>query len=88
VPTAFVLGVQQQSGELVDGAAEAGHMAGNGRGDPVTVLGRALTVRTHGSWAYPLMPRNGVECRWRSGWWVLSGTVGSSRKDVDATQAR
>lgn len=46
VPTALVLGVRQQAGQLVGGAAGAGHMAGRGRGDPVTVLGRALTVRT------------------------------------------
>jgi hypothetical protein len=44
VPPALVLGMQQQAGELVDGSAGAGHVAGDGRGDPVPVLGRALAV--------------------------------------------
>jgi hypothetical protein len=45
VPSAFVLGVQQELRELVDAAAGAGDVAGDGRSDPVTVLGCALTVR-------------------------------------------
>ncbi|MEW1640498.1 hypothetical protein [Streptomyces sp. NPDC091219] len=51
MPPALVLGVQQQAGELVDGSAGAGHVAGDGRGDPVPVLGRALAVvpQGHGS---------------------------------------
>ncbi|MFF3877468.1 hypothetical protein [Streptomyces sp. NPDC001978] len=44
--SAFVLGVQQELRELVEGAAGAGHVAGDGRGDPVPVLGRALAIRT------------------------------------------
>lgn len=45
MPSAFVVGVQQELRELVDGAAGTGHVAGDGRGDPVPVLGRALAVR-------------------------------------------
>ncbi|WP_235614014.1 hypothetical protein [Streptomyces olivochromogenes] len=41
---ALVLGVQQQPRQLVGGAAGAGRVAGDGRGDPVPVLGRALAV--------------------------------------------
>ncbi|MEU9656417.1 hypothetical protein [Streptomyces chartreusis] len=44
MPAAFVLGVQQELRQLVDAAAGAGDVAGDGRGDPVTVLGRALAV--------------------------------------------
>lgn len=31
---------------MVDGAADTSHMTGDGRGDPVPVLGRALVIRT------------------------------------------
>lgn len=31
---------------MVDGAADTGHIAGDGRGDPVPVLGSALALRT------------------------------------------
>ncbi|BBC36937.1 hypothetical protein SGFS_082310 [Streptomyces graminofaciens] len=44
--SAFVLGVQQELRQLADGAAGAGHVAGDGRRDPVAVLGRALAIRT------------------------------------------
>lgn len=46
VPSALVFGMQQQPRQLVDGAAGASDMAGDGRRDPVLVLGRVLTVRT------------------------------------------
>jgi hypothetical protein len=36
--------VEQQPGQLIDGSADAGDVAGDGRGDPVPVLGRALPV--------------------------------------------
>jgi hypothetical protein len=49
VPSAFVLGVQQVLRQLVDGAVGAGNVAGDGRGDPVPVLGRALTVVAQGN---------------------------------------
>lgn len=45
VPTTLVVGVEQQLGQLVYGSAGAGDVAGDGRGDPVPVLGRALPVR-------------------------------------------
>ncbi|MFJ6392845.1 hypothetical protein ACIQJT_35200 [Streptomyces sp. NPDC091972] len=45
MPSAFVLRVQQELRELVDGAVGTSHVAGDGCGDPVTVLGRALVVR-------------------------------------------
>ncbi|MGW0945426.1 hypothetical protein ACWD4O_23165 [Streptomyces sp. NPDC002623] len=40
-----VLRVQQELGQLIDVAAGAGDVAGDSRGDPVTVLGRSLAVR-------------------------------------------
>lgn len=46
VPTTLVVGVEQQPGQLINGSAGAGDMAGDGRRDPVPVLGRTLTVRT------------------------------------------
>ncbi|WP_150135127.1 hypothetical protein [Streptomyces hyaluromycini] len=39
-----MLGVQQELRELVEAATGAGDVAGDGRGDPVPVLGRALAV--------------------------------------------
>jgi hypothetical protein len=44
VPSALVIGVEQWSGQLVDGSAGAGNVAGDGRRDPVPTLGRGLTV--------------------------------------------
>ncbi|MER5348386.1 hypothetical protein ABT030_50845 [Streptomyces mirabilis] len=113
MPSPFVLGVQQELRELVSGSAGASHVAGDGRGDPVPVLGRVLAVcaQDHAPavGAEPAVTARRVAarevaeqdeigrtrrelgqgiCRWRSGWWVLSVTVGSSRKDVDAAQAR
>lgn len=38
-------GVEQKSGQLVDGSAGAGNAAGDDRRNPVPVLGRAVTVR-------------------------------------------
>ncbi|WP_326584668.1 hypothetical protein OG889_40555 [Streptomyces sp. NBC_00481] len=45
MPSVFVLGVQQELRELVDGSAGTGDVAGDGCRDPVPMLGRALTVR-------------------------------------------
>lgn len=42
VPATLVLGVQLH--QLVDASAGAGHVAGDGRGDAVTVLARTLAV--------------------------------------------
>ncbi|MCX4810647.1 hypothetical protein OG601_08430 [Streptomyces sp. NBC_01239] len=38
--------MQQQLRQLVHASAGAGHVAGDGGGDPVTVLGRTLAVVT------------------------------------------
>lgn len=46
VPATLVVGVQQQPGQLAEGTVGAGHMAGDGRRDPVTMLGCALAVLT------------------------------------------
>ncbi|MFP1624073.1 hypothetical protein ACLB9X_02380 [Streptomyces sp. 5K101] len=43
--SALVVGVQQQPDQLIDGSTGARDVAGDGRSDPVPVLGRALTVR-------------------------------------------
>lgn len=48
VPPAFVLRVQQELRQLVDGSAGARHMAGDGRGHPVPVLGRTLAISAQG----------------------------------------
>ncbi|WP_233288694.1 hypothetical protein [Streptomyces calvus] len=45
MPTTLMVGMKQQPGQLVDGSAGAGDVTGDGRRDPVPVLGRALTVR-------------------------------------------
>lgn len=44
VPTALMVGVEQQPAQLVDGSASAGDVASDGCRDPVPMLGRALTV--------------------------------------------
>lgn len=47
VPAPLVVGVQQEPGQLVDGAAGPGDMAGDRRRDAVPVPGRALPVPPH-----------------------------------------
>ncbi|WP_329524265.1 hypothetical protein OG983_23440 [Streptomyces jietaisiensis] len=51
MPTTLMVRVEQQLAQLIDGSASAGDVAGDGRRDPVPVLGRALTVfaQDHGS---------------------------------------
>lgn len=44
VPSALVLGVRQQLGQMVAGASGAGYVACDGRGDPVPVFGCALAI--------------------------------------------
>ncbi|WP_052434859.1 hypothetical protein [Streptacidiphilus melanogenes] len=57
VPAALVVRVQQQPGQLICIAAGAGHVAGDGRGDPVAVLRNALTVLTADQGAPGVPPR-------------------------------
>ncbi|WP_177246772.1 hypothetical protein [Actinacidiphila alni] len=53
MPAAFVVGLQQQTQELVDGAMSARDVARNRRRDAMPVLGGALPVRSRYDRAAP-----------------------------------
>ncbi|WP_460088357.1 hypothetical protein [Streptomyces variabilis] len=44
MPAALVIRVHEQVCQLVDGAPDAGDVTGDGRGDPVAVLGHPLPI--------------------------------------------